>query len=565
MTFQLTQEQEDIIAAVALGKPVKIKAFAGAAKTSTLVFASEGLGHRCLYLAYNKRMQEEAKTKFPAHVEVRTVHSVAYQSMGVRIAHKLSRPRGAYRNVCGTASEVARYFKLWDIPLKNGKKILGISLGKVVRDTVSAFENSAHDAIGEQHLRLGKVRKFILAGLITKAHIQRLVLPKARELWEARIDEHSPIMATHETYLKMFQLSKPNLGFRTVFLDEAQDSNDCVLDIVLSQKAQVVIVGDDYQSIYQWRGSINALNKVDFPEYHLTTSWRFGQQVADVARVILEQTVPSAPIKGNPAIETLLTTKSSEIPIPFTKIFRTNIELLLEAVELMATGVDVHIEVDFRDLLNALSSAEALYHNDMKAVKHDLFVGFADWNEARQEGETDGEVGRLVRLIEKGDHLMIRAELEHYEYPANPVATYITAHKSKGLEWDNVVIAHDFPSAYKEDEDGEIVWGLDEQGRNLMYVAQTRAKKRLYVGEILQEIGMFGHMPSNIGESVTALLSDYPAVLQAKRGIIADPGVDSEFVAHVAQQMVGFGQAWTYALHHEPEDMLMQSGSDLEE
>jgi len=61
-----TQEQEDIIHAVAKGLTVKVAALAGTGKTSTLMMIAEAYPNlKGLYLAYNKSLQLEAQAKFP--------------------------------------------------------------------------------------------------------------------------------------------------------------------------------------------------------------------------------------------------------------------------------------------------------------------------------------------------------------------------------------------------------------------------------------------------------------------------------------------------------------------
>lgn len=568
MKFELTAQQKAIVQLSSEGKSLKVKAFAGASKTTTLVLASQVIPHRCLYLAYNKKMQQEALTKFPEHVEVRTVHSMAYQVHGVMIAHKLARPRGAYRNVLGTASEISRAFKIFDIPLANGRKVLAASIGKAVKDTVGAFENSAHAVIGKQHINLGKIKKYVQAGLVNKAAIEEKVLENARKLWLRRIDVQDDCLATHETYLKMFQMSKPNLSaYGTIFLDEAQDSNDCVLDVVLSQKSQVIIVGDDFQSIYQWRGSINALDKVDFTQCELTTSFRFGQDVADTANLILNQTV-KADVRGNTGLKTQVVQTQREVPLPYTKIFRTNAALLLEAVDLIASGRPVYIEVDFKDLLRAFDSAEALYMGNVKDVKHDLFLGCENWEDAKFEAESNGEVARIVKLVESGHYLFIRDTLSKYKHPENPEITFITAHKAKGLEWDNVIIADDYPSAYK---DGQ--WALTEQERNLQYVAHTRAKKILCTGSIVHQISEFleyGTYADGMEES-EALHDAYVRrqVHRLKKDVYDSVNAES-FETQVQREMVSMGhrpwedsaQLAEFAVGPMADD-LSYTGSDL--
>ena len=50
---------------------------------------------------------------------------------------------------------------------------------------------------------------------------------------------------------------------------------------------------------------------------------------------------------------------------------------------------------------------------------------------------------------------------------------FSTAHKSKGLEFETVIIADDFTAADNENET------VDEDEKNLVYVAMSRAKKNL--------------------------------------------------------------------------------------
>lgn len=52
----------------------------------------------------------------------------------------------------------------------------------------------------------------------------------------------------------------------------------------------------------------------------------------------------------------------------------------------------------------------------------------------------------------------------------------MTAHKSKGLEYDSVFIGDDFQLVY-ENENNELVVNDNPMELNLVYVAVTRAKK----------------------------------------------------------------------------------------
>jgi superfamily I DNA and RNA helicase len=61
---------------------LKVNAFAGAGKTSTLVEMAKALPHeRILYICFNKSIADEASKKFPSNVQCKTVHSLAYGSI----------------------------------------------------------------------------------------------------------------------------------------------------------------------------------------------------------------------------------------------------------------------------------------------------------------------------------------------------------------------------------------------------------------------------------------------------------------------------------------------------
>ncbi|MCY1379069.1 ATP-dependent DNA helicase Rep [compost metagenome] len=63
--------------------------------------------------------------------------------------------------------------------------------------------------------------------------------------------------------------------------------------------------------------------------------------------------------------------------------------------------------------------------------------------------------------------------------------TVSTVHRSKGLEWDVVLLEEDFPDIF----DPEVASGerlVDEL--NLLYVAATRAKKVLVINQIIELI-----------------------------------------------------------------------------
>src|SRR5690606_9398373 len=132
----------------------------------------------------------------------------------------------------------------------------------------------------------------------------------------------------HDFYLKKFQLSNPVLDYDYILFDEGQDASAAMLSVFLAQNATKVIVGDTHQQIYGWRHAVNSLEKTSFTTYHLSTSFRFPQAIADLASKLLEW-------KKHLKRYTLLRITgagSSTAERSKATIARTNLGLLLNAI-----------------------------------------------------------------------------------------------------------------------------------------------------------------------------------------------------------------------------------------
>jgi thymidine kinase len=78
---QATDEQLIAVEKFRTGRPLKIAAFAGAGKTTTLRMLAESRPSRGAYLAFNKSIATEAQEKFPKSVDCRTTHSIAFRAV----------------------------------------------------------------------------------------------------------------------------------------------------------------------------------------------------------------------------------------------------------------------------------------------------------------------------------------------------------------------------------------------------------------------------------------------------------------------------------------------------
>lgn len=470
-----TVEQQHILDLAKTDGVLKVIAGAGTGKTATLVMVADNDPRPTLYMAFNKDMASEAYHRMPDHVVCQTTHSVAFSYFGRALsdAGKLSRPYGAYVNVKGTGREIAIAYKLRGSKKADGSQLPPSVIGNCVLATVAAFEQSADESLWLGHLRLSEHIDPVLCNTVGPE-----VLRTAKKLWAERIDLSCNTLATHDTYLKLFQLSKNKMDrYEVVMLDEAQDTNACVLDIFNTMSAKLkIMVGDPYQQIYAWRGSVNAMEQVKAKEAFLTESFRFSQGIAEVANYLLNMFEPAKfTVKG---LGQTRMVHRQQIIGQHTCLFRTNAGLLSLAMTLIPQGAKVELNTDVKDLVRLVEAAISLQTGNANGVKHPTLMPYNSWLEIVEDSASSPELGRLVKMELDYTLNVVLATLKAYKKPTHPDIVLTTAHKSKGLEYDNGILANDF----KDLDD------ITPEERNLLYVALTRFKKLVALNLVVIDI-----------------------------------------------------------------------------
>lgn len=478
--FTPTQEQKEISNIFEQGKSIVVNAYAGAGKSSTIVMVDKvkPIDKSGLYLAFNKVIADEIGGKLSDTTDSRTIHSLAYREVGRDYQHKLSRPRTGYVNVAGTASEIAKYYRILPVGETSDTEV-----AMLVKNTVNNFESSVEDHLTEKHINKAYLETILKRALkrndknVDEESVKKSVMLYANKLWNDRIDKHSVVLATHDTYLKLYQLIKPQIGVDVLYVDEVQDITPPVVDIIKNQKdMQVVIVGDVFQSIYGWRGAINAMKHFpEFEQLNLSQSFRFGDAIAELANRVLAGR-NNTPLRGFDKVSSVVgqVDKSK----PYTCIYRTNSALIMDGLSLLSQGENVTLEVDTRGFVRLIESAVALYEKDYKKVKHEDIIGYKTWWELKDEAKDSSELKRLVMMVESGQAQSTIHILKNYTPSDDAHITLITAHKSKGKEWSQVVLAEDF---------NPITDSTPEQEMNLIYVAATRGMNVLQVNQVLEQ------------------------------------------------------------------------------
>lgn len=489
-------EQQAVVNAK--GKVIKAVAFAGAGKTSTFVERAKVHIKRTLYLCFNKSVQLEAEKRFPKHVTCKTQNGLAYQAIVVRRGYKGIR----YNNVG----------KLFLKPTAQRFRV-DYYMVSLVHKTVENYCNSADLELTKAHAQPDLIGRYTY-------DVSEVVVDYAKQIWELMIggNDQQDFPMTHDGYLKLFQLSKPKLGYEVIMLDEAQDTNPVVHDIVLSQAqygTQIILTGDPYQQIYAWRGAVDAMNKVEADTYYMTNSFRFGPEIAGVANHLLnaffheERKVVGLGHDGKlSGLSKHITddqlVENEDMPEYYTFLARTNAYLFAEAsrragtCKMFVPGSGQNGELP---IFQAVLDVFALYQNRKFDIKGDFdlrhFDDYWQFLEFVKTGMADPEWTISAAMIEKYKESIPqqikKIRLSLVSRPEDAQVTLITAHRAKGMEWDNVVLGDDYAELF--DDNGQLRQIGDDRATqvrhdeiNLLYVAATRAKKHLTLNAQLSQL-----------------------------------------------------------------------------
>ncbi len=495
--FPLSRDQEDVVMlAMDDNNPVVlVDSIAGSSKSTSQVVMSHNIYKRSMYLTFSKALAVEASTMFPSHVECKTIHALAFREVGHAYANRLTRPRGAYKNVGGTGNELAKLYRMKDMELTENHKVSANAIGLMVKNTVAKYEASDDLELELTHIpeymiktAMNKVTGHLKKHLIKKkaSNLRRLVLSYSEQLWKDRVNLDKSVLCTHDTYVKIWSLTNPIIDTDVLFLDEVQDASNVFVGIVKKQvgRCKMILVGDPDQNLYAWRYSVNALELVDGVEGKLGQSFRFGPKVGELAETILGN---GRSVKGWEQLDTKIGYEAVvDESKPFAKLYRVNAALVSDALDYISEGKKVNIDIDVNDYIKILQCAEKLYLGDTKKVKHEEIVPYDDWDELKVEAEYSGMLKRVAKIVESGQVNRSVTILKTHKNTTTPDVILSTSHKSKGKTYQQVIIDN---SAWESNYDSEGVWvGISEGEKRLLYVAATRASHALEYNNTIREM-----------------------------------------------------------------------------
>ena len=269
-------------------------------------------------------------------------------------------------------------------------------------------------------------------------------------------------------------ISRDLLDFKYIIVDEYQDISRQRYNLIreLSQlcHAKIVAVGDDWQSIYAFSGSILPLftrfsQEVSYAqELKITHTYRNAQEIIDIAGTFIQK-------NSNQIKKELISPKRISNPV----IIRTYSE---DPIERQKGGryysLAAEVEKAIEDIIK--------YNN--QEIKHRVT-----------------SILLIGRYGFDARHLCVSSNFTYDEKTGKIYSTkynkqvklqLLTAHSSKGLSAENVIIInakdeiYGFPSKVDDDPILNLVVSNDQsynyaEERRLFYVALTRTKNRVFI------------------------------------------------------------------------------------
>ena len=535
----LTQEQKDIIKSVKTQDKIKINAYAGTGKTTILIEIAKAYpDKKILYMVFNKSIKEEVSKKASQNLVVKTFHQIAYQYVVGNGNKKILNNKDLIDFIqstldiskisnCILLSKVFSAFCLHDFKepdIENIKYVItkDKTLEALAFSTYARFKKSKYSSkteiIDNKSIELNEKNK--------KSEIDFYTITKQiRSIFNTM--ERMDTVYTHDAYLKIFEKNinkfNPFINYDAIVIDEAQDLNPVMISIYEKINIkQKILVGDKHQSVYSWRNAVNSLSKInDHKEFYLTTSFRFhNKEVIELANNFLKnwkkETKFINSIAGNlNGKKAYLTRTNAKIINRImkdkseAKIFIHGKKALIDNIKNGNKIKQFYETMDESNLYGLNEYIKTLLRNYNYAEYKENANSFKIFMNMFLENLLLEEYFALDVLNEYSyENIINTIEKRHSE---DSDMIYITAHSSKGLDFDDVEISEDFISItdliisyvykkYKDKEelnnmrtiikiiqeildgiqnnDDKYLFFIDEL--NLRYVAITRTIKNIY-------------------------------------------------------------------------------------
>ncbi len=443
-----------------------VKARAGTGKTTTIKAAFEHAPEpRILYAVFNARNQKEAEQKITdERVDVKTLHSVGFaviKSVWSDVVTGLEHSRQVEEDRAVAAGA----------PFDRPETIAAIT--KLVGFAKNTYINPSVDDL----------RK-----ISEEQDIECDVNIALRAIQASKIKDAAGRISFNDMVWLPVANNWVRPKYNLVCIDEAQDMNLPQLTMAKqSSNGRVVVVGDDRQAIYGFRGAVqNGMGMMKMTlraqELGLTTTYRCPRSVVTLAAEIVPD-YKCAP----EAIDGEVLSVSEFVMLGKLKegdaiLSRLNAPLMPLALSLLRKNIPARIEGrDIgKQLVGMVRSMRARsvpnFIEKVEAWRTKQCERLMKAKNAEKKIEQCGDIASTLIALAEGSKSVADIEsritslFQDTESNSKPAVVLSTVHKAKGLEWQRVFLLSE---TFRQSKGGEEA--------NIYYVALTRAQKSLYL------------------------------------------------------------------------------------
>jgi DNA helicase II / ATP-dependent DNA helicase PcrA len=486
MSFRPTPEQERIFLFIKKRpENVLIKAYAGTGKTSTVVEAVKLLpkDKNIMFLAFNKHIQEELKTKLPDYVRCYTTYGLGTSAIKRKYGDKIQFDEFKADKI------ILKKSKNWDLhdEFKSQEKI-------------DFYLNSIKKLCNLCRLTLTVKAEFI-PYIANRYEITNLGKPNDIKRVLKVLDEMSIDRETYD-FTDMIYLPAIDNGIWMfpqdyVFVDEVQDLNRCqikIIEKVLKRDkktgkvlGRLITVGDFFQGIY----GFNAADEKSFEWFEkfpntkvlpLSVSFRCAKNVIVEAQKIVPdiKALDDAPDGIVRDGDVLSEAQSGDFVLcrttmPLVKLF---FQFLIQHKKAVVKGSDIGIHlIELIGKIKNIGELTEFWEQELQNFAIDLKAkGVLNPNEHSGYIALTDKVATLIFLSKLSN------SIEDLKLKIRTIFTdeivgicLSTVHKIKGLEAQRVFIVRPDLLPMKTVKSG---WQWLQE-KNLEYVAITRTKTEL--------------------------------------------------------------------------------------
>ena len=479
-----------------------ISAKAGSGKTSTCVTAIKLIKpkNKVMFLAFNKSIAEELSQKLKDYpnVEIRTSHGLGFAIIRKNVEGEVELDEFKYR----------RYVKS--------------NISELTTIDVTLTKNQLYNYI-ESICALVDFARFNLAQ--TAEEVKSLAVKYDVPIFFDECDVVIKVLEWGKTELNSIdytdmvwlpvELSMTARAFQKdfIFIDECQDQSLMSIELFLKcfkRGTRFIAMGDEDQCINTFCGSSEEAFQYmkDYPkttQFDLPICYRCPKTVVELAKTLVPDIKCREDAPKGDIIEKCWTSSlqsgdmvlcRSKAPLlkVYTKLLRKGIQCYIKGQDIGTNLKKLIEEVDIEELNTNLKSDGVfvrLYDNLFEIRNKLMESKGLDYQDATLTNYITNRYDMIKALTVLAENYTTKTELlSHIDEIFDETREGVilsTIHKAKGLEADNVYILcnSSMPSSLAKKE-----WEKNAE-QNLIYVAYTRAKKKLgFISE--EEIKPFG-------------------------------------------------------------------------